>query len=161
MADVRTTSSSFISGTCTAHLSTQWVFTALRSSRSLCLICPHRRQSSSSARPLDKVPRPIHSLSGSSSRTEYGQPLPTSHPHLFPSFDTTLPFPSLLPERKLPLRYSYHSSLENDNGQIQLTPGIVREEYEQRRRKLMDQVEDGGVVLVMSGRVKYMSGQIL
>ncbi|CAO1624314.1 unnamed protein product [Parajaminaea phylloscopi] len=123
------------------------------------------RKSSSSARPLDEVPQqkkasaPKRS-SRPSTRTEFGQPLPTSHSHLFPPFDVARPFPAFSGERKLPARFAYHSSLAGEAGQEQLTPGITRAEYESRRRRLMDEVEDGAVVVVMGGRVKYMSGQI-
>lgn len=42
----------------------------------------------------------------------------------------------------------------------QLTPGIPKSEYEERRRKLMDRLPDNSVVVAMSGRVKSMSGNI-
>ncbi|CAO1623330.1 unnamed protein product [Sympodiomycopsis kandeliae] len=101
-----------------------------------------------------------HSSSRSSLR-QYGQPLPHSHPHLFPAFDVTLPFPQLYPTKTPIPSFDYHSSLRGtENASQQLTPGIPRSEYETRRRKLMDSIEDGAVVLLMGGRIKYMSGQI-
>ncbi|KAL8279950.1 hypothetical protein RQP46_007531 [Phenoliferia psychrophenolica] len=42
----------------------------------------------------------------------------------------------------------------------ELTAGIPRDEYEQRRRALMDGLEDGSVVVVAGGRLKYLSGKI-
>lgn len=42
----------------------------------------------------------------------------------------------------------------------QLTPGIPKSEYEERRKKLMDRLPDNSVVVAMSGRVKSMSGNI-
>lgn len=59
----------------------------------------------------------------------FGQPLPSTHPHL------------LAP------------------GEI--TQGISADEYESRRKRLMDGLEDGAVVVVAGGRLKYASGKIL
>lgn len=59
----------------------------------------------------------------------YGQPLPSTHPHLLRTGE--------------------------------LTPGIQASEYEDRRRRLMDSVDDGAVVIIAGGRVKYMSNNIL
>lgn len=42
----------------------------------------------------------------------------------------------------------------------QLTPGIPKSEYEERRKNLMDRLPDNSVVVAMSGRVKSMSGNI-
>lgn len=43
----------------------------------------------------------------------------------------------------------------------ELTPGITAAEYEGRRKKLMDGLEEGSMVIVAGGRMKYMSAQIL
>ncbi|CAL1703436.1 unnamed protein product [Somion occarium] len=40
------------------------------------------------------------------------------------------------------------------------TPGIPEEEYERRRRALMDSLPDDSLVVSVAGQVKYMSGQI-
>ncbi|KAI9069540.1 hypothetical protein FKP32DRAFT_1671270 [Trametes sanguinea] len=40
------------------------------------------------------------------------------------------------------------------------TPGIPQEEYERRRRELMESLPDGSLVVCVAGQVKYMSGQI-
>ncbi|PWN25288.1 hypothetical protein BDZ90DRAFT_234134 [Jaminaea rosea] len=116
--------------------------------------------SSSAARPLSDIHPASPSPSPNSQRTQYGQPLPSSHPHLFPAYDTALPFPSLFPQRSLTPSHDYHHSLRGDAASSQLTPGITRAEYEARRRNLVDAIPDGSVVLVMGGRVKYMSGAI-
>ncbi|KAI5476016.1 mitochondrial metallopeptidase [Pseudohyphozyma bogoriensis] len=42
----------------------------------------------------------------------------------------------------------------------ELTPGISAKEYEQRRKRLMDGLEDGAVVVIAGGKMKYMSGMI-
>ena len=40
----------------------------------------------------------------------------------------------------------------------ELTPGIPASEYERRRRKLMDGLPDGSLVVSVSAQVKFMSG---
>ncbi|PWN48281.1 hypothetical protein IE53DRAFT_364035 [Violaceomyces palustris] len=42
----------------------------------------------------------------------------------------------------------------------ELTPGIPKSEYEQRRRKLMERLPESSVVVVLSGRMKSMSANI-
>ncbi|KAJ7638370.1 peptidase M24 [Roridomyces roridus] len=42
----------------------------------------------------------------------------------------------------------------------ELTPGFTANEYETRRRKLMDSLPDSSVVVSIAGTIKYMSGQI-
>ncbi|KAG8750444.1 hypothetical protein FRC14_000494 [Serendipita sp. 396] len=42
----------------------------------------------------------------------------------------------------------------------ELTPGITRDEFHQRRKKLMDSLPDGSTVVLRAGSVKYMSGNI-
>ncbi len=129
-----------------------------------------RRAASSAARPTDDVDpsgssssSPIASgsnLSSQSKRT-YGQPLPHSHPHLFPRR-------GLLGSEDAVLRLGDPASLllfalRSCVGIIateQLTPGIPKSEYEDRRRKLMARLPDSSVVVAMSGRVKSMSGNI-
>ncbi|GAA5963248.1 hypothetical protein JCM3765_005775 [Sporobolomyces pararoseus] len=59
---------------------------------------------------------------------QFGQPLPSTHPHLL--------------------------------SQGELTPGIQANEYEQRRRKLMQTLEDGSLVVIAGGRIQYMSQNI-
>ncbi|GAA5954869.1 hypothetical protein JCM21900_004971 [Sporobolomyces salmonicolor] len=59
----------------------------------------------------------------------YGQPLPSTHPHL------------LAPG--------------------ELTPGIPADEYEARRRALMDSLDDGSTVIVSGNKVMYMTQNIL
>lgn len=60
---------------------------------------------------------------------QYGQPLPSTHPHLL--------------------------------SQGELTPGIQAGEYAERRRKLIEGLEDGATVVIAGGRVQYMSQNIL
>lgn len=60
---------------------------------------------------------------------QYGQPLPSTHPHLL--------------------------------SQGELTPGIKASEYEDRRKRLMDRLEDGATVVIAGGKVQYMSQNIL
>ncbi|GAA5832022.1 hypothetical protein JCM3766R1_003690 [Sporobolomyces carnicolor] len=59
---------------------------------------------------------------------QYGQPLPSTHPHLL--------------------------------SQGELTPGIQAGEYAERRRKLIEGLEDGATVVIAGGRVQYMSQNI-
>lgn len=59
----------------------------------------------------------------------YGQPLPSTHPHLLASGE--------------------------------LTPGIQASEYEQRRRKLVEGLEEGAVVVIAGGKMLYMTQNIL
>ncbi|KAJ8502148.1 hypothetical protein ONZ51_g191 [Trametes cubensis] len=40
------------------------------------------------------------------------------------------------------------------------TPGIPQVEYDRRRRKLMERLPDGSLVVCVAGQIKYMSGQI-
>ncbi|KAM0749701.1 Creatinase/aminopeptidase [Meredithblackwellia eburnea MCA 4105] len=42
----------------------------------------------------------------------------------------------------------------------ELTPGISAEEYEHRRRALMEGLEEGSIVLIAGGRLKFMTGAI-
>ncbi|CDS00307.1 related to X-Pro aminopeptidase II [Sporisorium scitamineum] len=131
-----------------------------------------RRAASSAARPTDDID-PYSASSSSSSlassssnlnpgrrKRTYGQPLPHSHPHLFPRRGVLGSEDAVLrPGDALP-----HAQLYDEGVGIvateQLTPGIPKSEYEERRRKLMDRLPDNSVVVAMSGRVKSMSGNI-
>ena len=39
------------------------------------------------------------------------------------------------------------------------TPGIPQVEYDRRRRKLMERLPDGSLVVCVAGQIKYMSGR--
>ncbi|KAF5331579.1 hypothetical protein D9611_007572 [Ephemerocybe angulata] len=65
----------------------------------------------------------------SSKPTQFGQPVPESHPHLFDS-------------------------------RHDLTPGIPAEEYEQRRKQLMDMLPNNSIVVAVASPIKYMSSNI-
>ena len=74
-----------------------------------------------------------------------GQPLPHTHPHLFP------------------IDFARGTDASSGGGVAydHLTPGIPATEYEARRRALMDRLPAGSVVVLMGGRIKYMSRNIL
>ncbi|KAK0537042.1 aminopeptidase [Tilletia horrida] len=103
-----------------------------------------------------------------SSRTSrvYGQPLPHTHPHLFPrrspGEDDLMPATLGGPHNFfLPTT----DGTMTDPGLVgvaydELTPGITAAEYEARRRTLMASLPDSSIVVAMSGRVKIMSGNI-
>lgn len=74
-----------------------------------------------------------------------GQPLPHTHPHLFP----------------IDFARGWQAELGGGVATDHLTPGIPAAEYEQRRRNLMDRLPTGSVVVLMGGRIKYMSRNIL
>ncbi|SPO32778.1 related to X-Pro aminopeptidase II [Ustilago trichophora] len=132
-----------------------------------------RRAASSAARPTDDVDP--YNLSGSSSSSSslassssnltgrkrtYGQPLPHSHPHLFPRRGALGSEDAVLrPGDALPLNDLYDAGV-GIVATEQLTPGIPKTEYEERRKNLMDRLPDNSVVVAMSGRVKSMSGNI-
>ncbi len=44
-------------------------------------------------------------------------------------------------------------------GTEETTPGIPREEYDRRRRELMESLPDDSLVVCVAGQVKYMSGR--
>ncbi|WFD31756.1 intermediate cleaving peptidase 55 [Malassezia sp. CBS 17886] len=73
-----------------------------------------------------------------------GQPLPHTHPHLFPQ--------------------DFLRGTDTDAGGSiaydHLTPGIPAAEYEERRRALMERLPVGSVVVLMGARTKYMSKNI-
>ncbi|KAN0063967.1 aminopeptidase [Thecaphora frezii] len=129
-----------------------------------------RRASSASAaaKLADDLPRTGYPSTSSStascsykplSRRSYGQPLPHSHPHLFPrrgplGNEDLVAYPS----QKVGLEL-----LDPGEGLVatdQLTPGIPASEYESRRRRLMERLPDGSIAVLFSGRVKSMSGNI-
>ena len=90
---------------------------------------PARSYASAACPPLAHPTRPLAPVQGSSSSKAYGQPLPSTHPHL------------LAPG--------------------QLTPGISATEYEQRRRNLVDRLEDEAVVVIAGGKTVYSTQNIL
>ncbi|KIS66675.1 uncharacterized protein UMAG_04738 [Mycosarcoma maydis] len=131
-----------------------------------------RRAASSAARPTDDVdPYSASSSrlassssnlphSGDRSRT-YGQPLPHSHPHLFPRRGVLGSEDAILrPGDAVPSGSLYDDGVGTVATE-QLTPGIPKSEYEDRRKRLMDRLPDSSVVVAMSGRVKSMSGNII
>ncbi|GAA5975246.1 hypothetical protein JCM11641_004408 [Rhodosporidiobolus odoratus] len=85
------------------------------------------RRSYASAVPLP-LSHPPPSSYASGPTKSYGQPLPSTHPHLL--------------------------------AHGELTPGIQAKEYEQRRRKLMENLEDGATVVIAGGNIVYMSQNI-
>ncbi|KAH9894071.1 peptidase M24, structural domain-containing protein [Cubamyces lactineus] len=44
-------------------------------------------------------------------------------------------------------------------GPEETTPGIPQEEYDRRRRELMERLPDGSLVVCIAGQIKYMSGR--
>ncbi|SPO30253.1 related to X-Pro aminopeptidase II [Ustilago trichophora] len=132
-----------------------------------------RRAASSAARPTDDVdPYNLSSCSSSSSslassssnltgrKRTYGQPLPHSHPHLFPRRGALGSEDAVLrPGDALSLNNLYDAGV-GIVATEQLTPGIPKIEYEERRKNLIDRLPDNSVVVAMSGRVKSMSGNI-
>lgn len=75
--------------------------------------------------------------------SSYGQPVFQSHPHI----------------RKLPVAFEVTIVLTpltvvQTN---ELTPGIPTEEYERRRKALMDSLPDDSIVVSVAAPIKYMS----
>lgn len=90
----------------------------------------HRHYASAACPPpLAHPTRPHAPVQATTPNKRYGQPLPSTHPHL------------LAPG--------------------QLTPGISATEYETRRRKLVDRLDDDAVVVIAGGRTVYSSQNIL
>lgn len=126
-----------------------------------------RGHASSAARPTDDVDpysqasafaSTSSSISPHGDKRVYGQPLPHSHPHLFPRRGA-------LGSEDAVLRVGEPATDLYDAGvgivaTEQLTPGIPASEYHDRRRRLIDCLPDNSVVVAMSGRVKSMSGNI-
>ncbi|WFD35293.1 intermediate cleaving peptidase 55 [Malassezia cuniculi] len=73
-----------------------------------------------------------------------GQPLPHTHPHLFP----------------IDFARGTDASAGGGVAHDHITPGIPASEYEARRRALMDSLPSGSVAVLMGGRIKYMSRNI-
>ncbi|TNY22106.1 peptidase M24 [Rhodotorula diobovata] len=89
----------------------------------------HRHYASAACPPpLAHPTRPHAPVQATTPNKRYGQPLPSTHPHL------------LAPG--------------------QLTPGISATEYETRRRKLVDRLDDDAVVVIAGGRTVYSSQNI-
>ena len=74
----------------------------------------------------------------------YGQPLFPSHPHLR---EHCCHYTKMI-DSDNPLKVRPH----------ELTPGIPLEEYELRRKELMDSLPSDSVVISVAAPVKYMSG---
>ena len=75
---------------------------------------------------------------------KFGQPVFASHPHLSQYF--------LSPSRYILISFSPVKGHE-------LTPGISASEYESRRQRLMQTLPDRSLVVLMGGKVKYMSNR--
>ncbi|GAA5823640.1 hypothetical protein JCM11251_000706 [Rhodosporidiobolus azoricus] len=86
-----------------------------------------RHNSSAVPRPLSHPPAASYQAPTSATKS-YGQPLPSTHPHL------------LAPG--------------------ELTIGISAEEYADRRRRLMEGLEDNAVVVIAGGKTLYMTQNI-
>ena len=74
----------------------------------------------------------------------YGQPVFRSHPHI----------------RKLPIAFEGDHSTHPFLTIVQaneLTPGIPTEEYERRRKALMDSLPEDSIVVSVAAPIKYMS----
>ncbi|UZJ55987.1 hypothetical protein CBS101457_005307 [Exobasidium rhododendri] len=129
---------------------------ALRSCRSSKLCCPRQYSSSAQISELGQASTSSSSSSSSQNATSaksrrYGQPLPSTHPHLFPLRHSLLAGADV----------EHFDAHGNRNvAYDELTPGIPSNEYEDRRKKLMERLPEKSVVVVMSGRVKNMSGNI-
>jgi hypothetical protein len=69
------------------------------------------------------------------------------------AYSTELPHPSKPPKQGQPL----HATHPHLVGEKDLTPGIPASEYESRRRKLMQNLGEGAVVVCMGGTVRLVS----
>jgi hypothetical protein len=103
----------------------------------------------SRAEPIVRGKRTLSTLAFASKRSQVarlavGQPLPHTHPHLFP----------------VDFRKGTDPALGGAVAFDHLTPGIPASEYEERRKTLMDRLPSGSVVVLMGGRIKYMSQNI-
>lgn len=98
--------------------------------------CTHFRTYATEANPLAAS----HDLKP----TIYGQPLHPSHSHLG-KFDTDL--------------YCADSEVFCSVGLGELTPGISAQEYDRRRKDLMDGLPENTIVVCIAGQMKYMSGR--
>lgn len=77
--------------------------------------------------------------------------MPSTHPHQFPHRHSLLGGADIDP---------YDAYGKPNVALEELTPGIPASEFENRRQRLMEQLPDKSVVVVMAGRVKIMSGNI-
>ena len=59
----------------------------------------------------------------------------------------------------LPLHF-IHLTKDKTVRPNELTPGIPSEEYERRRKNLMDSLPNNSVVVLIAAPVKYMSGSM-
>ena len=106
-----------------------------------------RYSSTSPARSLARKYASEASLKNELKPTRFGQPLFASHPHLSQYFSVRV-IPGLTkPDASLTVRPD------------EITPGISANEYERRRKALMDRLPDGSIVVSVSAEVKYMSGR--
>lgn len=80
--------------------------------------------------------------------TPFGQPLFPSHPHLSKSINNRCTCHSG--------QLSYASSLVQPG---EVTPGISADEYERRRKALMERLPADSIVVSVAGQIKYMSGR--
>jgi len=76
--------------------------------------------------------------------SQYGQPLHDSHPHLC----------MLLSHHR---NAHVHLLCALDSSAKDLTPGISAEEYDARRRNLVNSLPDNSVVVAVAAPIKYMS----
>jgi intermediate cleaving peptidase 55 len=77
--------------------------------------------------------------------SSFGQPVFQSHPHLSMLF-----FSFYLSH------FTYFQAVKSN----ELTPGIPSEDYERRRRSLMDSLPEDSVVISVAAPVKYMSNSM-
>ncbi|GAA5869896.1 hypothetical protein JCM3774_000523 [Rhodotorula dairenensis] len=89
---------------------------------------PPRFQSSAACAPLAHPSGSQGRFAPSTETKSYGQPLPSTHPHLLQPGE--------------------------------LTPFISADEYHNRRKKLVDSLEDGAVVVIAGGKIQYMTQNI-
>ena len=77
---------------------------------------------------------------------ELAQPNPNSHPHMFYSSE------ELTPGKQA------HAQTSTITHRHQ---GITKEEYHQRRKRLVDSIPDASLVILRAASIKYMSKNIL
>ena len=97
------------------------------------------------AHPPSMFPTVIRRWSTTATKpAKFGQPVFASHPHLSSSI-------------LFPCRHILISSLPVKRDE--LTPGISAREYESRRQRLVQTLPDNSLVVLMGGKVKYMSNR--
>lgn len=99
-----------------------------RSAAAVAPILP-RFQSSAASAPLAHPSGAQGRFAPTSETKSYGQPLPSTHPHLLQPGE--------------------------------LTPFVSADEYHQRRKRLVDSLEDGAIVVIAGGQIQYMTQNIL